>query len=92
MVGSSRWQLAVTNRRFIAVESPFLTSSKRKPVTIPFQSIDGVRVRWTINASAILTVEPDKTKFKIVGMPTATHDFLRKLRAAVSAEKFHGSP
>jgi hypothetical protein len=92
IIGSKRWKLAVTNRRFIAVETPFFSTSKRTPLSIPLVGIEEVRVEWSVTASAIVTVEPDKRKFKIVGFPTATHDFLGKLRAAVSAEKFHGSP
>jgi hypothetical protein len=92
IIGSKRWKLAVTNRRFIAVETPFFSTSKRTPLSIPLVGIEEVRVDWSVTASAIVTVEPDETKFKIFDWPAAAHDFLRKFRTAVSADRLRGNP
>ena len=87
---STRWKLAVTDRRLIATEHPWLSKPRLAPITARFGGIR-IRVHWLQAFSANLTVEGDvERRFKVFGSPVKVNEFLKHLRKVVPPERIDG--
>jgi len=88
--GSTRWKLAVTDRRVVAIENPFIRKPRLAPVSARFEGIH-IRVHWLQGVSANLTIEGEvERRFKIYGWPVHVHEFLKCLRNVVPSDRIDG--
>lgn len=88
--GSTRWKLAVTDKRLIAIEDPFVRKPRLAPV---FARFDGITIRghWLQGMSANLTIVGEiERRFKIFGFPVQVHRFLKYLREALPPDRIDG--
>ena len=89
-LGSTRWKLAITDQRLIAVENPFIRKPRLAPVSARFEGIH-IRVHWLQGVSANLTIEGAvERRFKIFGFPVQVHRFLKHLREALPPDRIDG--
>ena len=89
-LGSTRWKLAITDQRLIAVENPFIRKPRLAPVSARFEGIH-IRVHWMQGVSANLTIEGEvERRLKIYGWPVQVHEFLKCLRDVVPPDRIDG--
>ena len=84
MWGSTLWNLALTDRRLVAVQRRILPSLSREPHTmsVPLSDIQSVRVFWDSawQANVKIVARQRNYEFKVSGFPRETYEFTKRMR------------
>ncbi len=88
MLGSTFWDLALTDRRIIAVERPFLPIFRRsrKVLSFPLGKSSGLEIKplWGINAILHAATQERRYRFKLVWFPSDVLRFTKALSQITS--------
>ena len=84
MWGSTLWELALTDRRLLAVQHRLLpwSSRGRSTISIPRSDIRAVSVFWDWGLQAnVKVVAPENTyEFKVIGLRREAYEFTKQMR------------
>jgi hypothetical protein len=92
LIGSTRWDLALTTRRIVAIQRLLIPAlHARKVESIVLSEIDGIRIHTVtgLTASIVIKHKHGRREFRILGFPADVHAFLEKLSLACPVD---GSP